>query len=641
MEIVKATKLRKAAETITIMLLAAIASAFLPAHAQQKGKIGDLVTFKDGSKGVLVQVDRSGESGWAVALQDAGTAKWAENQEDDTKALNKTALERRWSLNDIHELLADTAGYAATKAIREAANEDHNKYPAAFVVDFKNGWFLPTAGQMFSLFAMEPFIKKTIVDNGGKLPEGDYWTSTPKDKRTAWFLACQLGIFDDNDGFKMEKEHFVRAMHRWQADKNVETFTLTFDGNGATEGSMQSMSVEVGHSITLLTNTFKRDGYEFLGWSETQGAAAPAYTDGQTGVALAGKSNETITLYAVWKNKLQATFTLAFDGNGATEGTMQSRSVAVGESITLPTNTFKRDGYEFLGWSETQGAAAPAYTDGQADVALPGKSNETITLYAVWKEQLQTTFTLTFDGNGATEGTMQSKSVAVGASITLPANTFKREGYEFLGWSRVQGAAAPAYTDGQDGVALAGKSNETITLYAVWKKKLQATFTIAFDGSGATEGSMQSMSVAVGDSITLPTNTFKREGYEFLGWSRVQGAAAPAYTDGQDGVALAGKSNETITLYAVWKKLPSTAVESLALASAQIVSNPFEERLTIVGTETAIRVEVYSILGTQLYSASLHGEEKLEIATGEWSSGVYLIKLEATDGIRLIRAVKR
>ena len=389
MEIVKATKLRKAAETITIMLLAAIASAFLPAHAQQKGKIGDLVTFKDGSKGVLVQVDRSGESGWAVALQDAGTAKWAENQEDDTKALNKTALERRWSLNDIHELLADTAGYAATKAIREAANEDHNKYPAAFVVDFKNGWFLPTAGQMFSLFAMEPFIKKTIVDNGGKLPEGDYWTSTPKDKRTAWFLACQLGIFDDNDGFKMEKEHFVRAMHRWQADKNVETFTLTFDGNGATEGSMQSMSVEVGHSITLLTNTFKRDGYEFLGWSETQGAAAPAYTDGQ------------------------------------------------------------------------------------ADVAL------------------------------------------------------------------------------------------------------------------------------------------------------------------------AGKSNETITLYAVWKKLPSTAVESLALASAQIVSNPFEERLTIVGTETAIRVEVYSILGTQLYSASLHGEEKLEIATGEWSSGVYLIKLEATDGIRLIRAVKR
>ena len=54
-----------------------------------------------------------------------------------------------------------------------------------------------------------------------------------------------------------------------------------------------------------------------------------------------------------------------------------------------------------------------------------------------------------------------------------------------------------------------------------------------------------------------------------------------------------------------------------------------------------MRVEVYSILGTQLYSASLHGEEKLEIATGEWSSGVYLVKLEATDGIRLIRAVKR
>ena len=389
MEIVKATKLRKVAETITIMLLAAIASAFLPAHAQQKGKIGDLVTFKDGSKGVLVQVDRSGESGWAVALQDAGTAtQWAkESWDEDTKALNKTAPEKR-SLNDIHELLADTAGYAATEAIRKAANGASDKYPAAFAVDFNNGWFLPTAGQMFSIFAMEPFIKKTIEENGGKLPEGNYWTSTPKNQRVAWYLGCQLGIFDDNDGGKT-KTLFVRAMRRWQADKNVETFTLAFDGNGATEGSMQSMSV------------------------------------------------------------------------------------AVGASITLPANTFKREGYEFLGWGETQGAAAPAYTDGQADVALQGKSNE------------------------------------------------------------------------------------------------------------------------------------------------------------------------TITLYAVWKKLPSTAVESIMLASAQIVSNPFEERLTIVGTETAIRVEVYSILGTQLYSASLHGEEKLEVATEGWNSGVYLIKLEATDGIRVIRAVKR
>lgn len=391
MEIVKVTKLRKAAETITIILLAAIASAFLPAHAQQKGKIGDLVTFKDGSKGVLVQVDRSGESGWAVALQDAGTARWAkESWDKDTKALNKSVPEKR-SLNDIHELLADTAGYAATEAIRKAANGDANRYPAAFAVEFDNGWFLPTAGQMFSLFAMEPFIKKTIEENGGKLPEGNYWTSTPKDQRTAWFLHCQLGISDDKDDGGKTKTLFVRAMHRWRADENVETIT----------------------------------------------------------------------------------------------------------------------------------------------------------------------------------------------------------------------------------------------------------FTLAFNGNGATEGTMQSMSVTVGASITLPTNTFKREGYEFLGWNRVQGAAAPAYTDGQADVALQGKSNETITLYAVWKKLPSTAVESITLASAQIVSNPFEEQLTVVGTETAIRVEVYSILGTQLYSASLHGEEKLEIATGEWSSGVYLIKLEATDGIKVIRAVKR
>jgi len=289
-----------------LIFLLISAHAFIPAAAQEKWKIGELVTFEDGSKGVLVQVERDGQSGWAIALKNAGTFSWASQPvEIGTSALNKILTERsetKRALNDMLPLLSDTAGYAATQAIRAAAGGNSENYPAAFAVDFDHGWYLPTAGQMFIVYSLEPFIKKALEDNGGEVIAGSYWTSTPYNARCAWYLDAQLGIYEDpnGDGYKT-KQYFVRAMRHWQASKPASTYTLTFDGNGATEGAMQPQTVNVGASLTLPKNTFKRSGFEFLGWSMSKNASTASYTDGQANVLIESSKGAVKTLYAVWK----------------------------------------------------------------------------------------------------------------------------------------------------------------------------------------------------------------------------------------------------------------------------------------------------------------------------------------------------
>ena len=289
-----------------LVFLLISAHAFIPAAAQEKGKIGELVTFEDGSKGVLVQVERDGQSGWAIALKNAGTFSWASQAfETETSALNKVLTERTESkraLNDMLPLLSDTAGYAATQAIRAAAGGNRENYPAAFAVDFDHGWYLPTAGQMFIVYSLEPFIKKALEDNGGEVIAGPYWTSTPYNARCAWYLDAQLGIYEDpdGDGYKT-KQYFVRAMRHWQASKPASTYTLAFDGNGATEGAMQPQTVNVGASLTLPKNAFKRSGFEFLGWSMSKNASTASYTDGQANVLIESSKGAVKTLYAVWK----------------------------------------------------------------------------------------------------------------------------------------------------------------------------------------------------------------------------------------------------------------------------------------------------------------------------------------------------
>lgn len=77
---------------------------------------------------------------------------------------------------------------------------------------------------------------------------------------------------------------------------------------------------------------------------------------------------------------------------------------------------------------------------------------------------------VTFNANGGT-GTMATQSLTKGMRQTLTANTFTREGYNFMGWALSANATTAKYADGQSVVF-----NKATTLYAVWEANYMQDF---------------------------------------------------------------------------------------------------------------------------------------------------------------------
>ena len=74
------------------------------------------------------------------------------------------------------------------------------------------------------------------------------------------------------------------------------------------------------------------------------------------------------------------------------------------------------------------------------------------------------TVTVSFNGNGATSGSMEAKKVGRGTDTRLEANAFERTFYRFTGWNTASDGSGTAYTDEQS-----ISSKENITLYAQWE----------------------------------------------------------------------------------------------------------------------------------------------------------------------------
>lgn len=78
------------------------------------------------------------------------------------------------------------------------------------------------------------------------------------------------------------------------------TYQVIYHANGGT-GSMPDGTFKSNAAKALAANTFRRDGYKFLGWSTTPTAKDPTYTDMQSvNVKSIANEENVVTLYAVW-----------------------------------------------------------------------------------------------------------------------------------------------------------------------------------------------------------------------------------------------------------------------------------------------------------------------------------------------------
>ena len=185
------------------------------------------------------------------------------------------------------------------------------------------------------------------------------------------------------------------------------------------------------------------------------------------------------------------------------------------------TGTLARTGYTFNGWNTLAGGGGTGYSQGST---FPMGTGD-VTLYAKWTTL--PTYTVTYNGNGSTGGSVPTDSTNYlpGQMATVQSNTgaLSRIGYVLVGWNTQAGGGGTEYV-ASDTFTM-GSSN--VTLYAQWTP----TYTVTYNANGATSGfpPVDGATYWNGVVVTVLGNTgfLARTGYIFSGWNTQAGAAGP------------------------------------------------------------------------------------------------------------------
>ncbi len=158
------------------------------------------------------------------------------------------------------------------------------------------------------------------------------------------------------------------------------TYTVTYNGNGNTGGSVPSdtSKYEQGQIVTTLGNTgnLVKSGYAFSGWNTQADGAGTTYAEPQTFTM----SGANVTLYAVWTTG--PVYTVIYDGNGSTSGSVpiDTTNYVPGQTVAVFANPGIKAGYSFSGWNTQADESGTTYTPGETFTT----GSADITLYAMW-----------------------------------------------------------------------------------------------------------------------------------------------------------------------------------------------------------------------------------------------------------------
>lgn len=280
--------------------------------------------------------------------------------------------------------------------------------------------------------------------------------------------------------------------------------------------------------------------------------------------SLSGKvsSGGRLNAYKALLSAREHKFTVVYNKNGGTGTTMANTQVTYGVPTQLKANSYTHsDSHKtFAGWYAhrnsdnkwlyTNGSATGWYVEGSQPTgykkslykdqsiisATTYAKNDTVTMYAQWR---QNQYTIEYTSNGGS-GKMDKQTVGYLDNVALRSNTFKKTGYSFKGWyakrksdSKVlysNGTVRNWYTknsqpSGYDlcllgnGTTLSTLSElegDVITMVAQWTP---LSYTIKFAKNGANGGTaMQNIIAYSSEVVKLPAHTFIRDGYCFNGW---------------------------------------------------------------------------------------------------------------------------
>lgn len=373
-------------------------------------------------------------------------------------------------------------------------------------------------------------ISTVLPSNSGTLVKAGYtfggWNT----------LASGLGTnYAVGDTFSPTSS--VTLYAKWTA---LPTYTITYSANGATSGGAPVTQNGIYSSVTLDNNSgnLAKTSFYFAGWNTQADGLGTTYPAGSSYTP-----TSSITLYALWS--AVATYSLSYNSNGSTSGTAPLTQTGITSTATVAGNTgsLSRLGYRFDGWN-TQANGQGNTFQASSSITLVADT----VLYALWTSV--PTYTITFNGNGQTSGSIPSAITSSDATVTLPGNTgvLNRTNFTFNGWNTLANGTGTHYN-----VGATFPLSASTTLYAEW---LGNTYTLTYNANGADSGSVPLATSGSGALTTaLNTGALAKAGYTFGGWNTAG--------DGTGTTVSAGATytpSQNTTLFAKWNALPTYTI---------------------------------------------------------------------------------
>ena len=304
----------------------------------------------------------------------------------------------------------------------------------------------------------------------------------------------------------------------------VQKYTVSFNTDG---GSLLApQDVNWGECARKVEPPIKK-GYTFLLWYYRSGSVEKEFFFTQA-------VTEDIEVKAKWSVN---SYSISFDGNGAQKGNMQTFSCLYDEVYTLPQNDFSKLGNTFAGWS-TSPSGPVEFSDFAKVKNLSSENGDTVTLYAVWKENPY--HRIVYEGLEDSENAEENPVKFLETQNIFIYEPEERTYYTFDGWyfdANFEGDSTRGWN--------AGTYKSDVTLYAKW---IPLSYKVTLnDRENITEYYLE-----FGADLQN-YNVPEIEGASFRGFYTEKYGAGEQYINQNGQPSLQSESVSDIYLYAFWE----------------------------------------------------------------------------------------
>lgn len=298
----------------------------------------------------------------------------------------------------------------------------------------------------------------------------------------------------------------VTLYAQWVAD----LYRVVYNANGGADSPADQV-LATDSTVNVSSTVPTRVGYSFRYWTTTQNGTGSTYSNPAAGGAVDNfvMPASNTTLFAQWQVQ---SFALSYDANDGA-GAPSGGSTAFGATVTVSATVPTRVGHTFIGWNTAANGSGTSYIAGNT-FAMPASA---VTLHAQWSAD---SYSITYFANGGSSAPV-AQSETYGTTASVSATPATRSGYTFDGWNTLANGLGTGRASGSSFTM----SNANVDLYAQWTAQ---SFAVSFNANGGTSAPA-SVTGATDSTVTVPSTTPTRAGYDFTGWNTLQAGTGTGY----------------------------------------------------------------------------------------------------------------